>query len=320
MKFSIIIPVYKVEKYLHECINSVLNQTFTDYELILVDDGSPDSCPKICDEYASKDCRIRVIHQKNAGQASARNTGTKIATGEYICYIDSDDFLESTSVLQILADKTVNNPDIVNYKFQEWFESDGHIAKCRFDFNIPTENRSLSEIYCSLIDKDAYYNSAWNKIVRRSLLVENNIQFEEGILGEDNEWYYHVVMAAKSVVLVDKSLYIYRRRKGSTTTTTTRKNLMDQLYVLNKWANILDNSQENSKSKVIRGSLAKQYCSALIIYARLHYAEDLMLEIQEKAYMLQYSKNPRVVIFRRIKKILGIKGLIVCLKLYRKLR
>lgn len=320
MKFSVIIPVYKVEKYLQSCVDSVINQTYRDFEIILVDDGSPDSCPLICDRYASTDSRVRVIHQKNAGLAAARNSGTKIAKGDYICYIDSDDYLADNFVLQLLAEKTENNPDIVNYKFQEWFENDGHTAECKFDYDVPTEGRSLSEIYCSLIDKDAYYNSAWSKIIRRSLLIDNNIQFEEGLLGEDNEWYYHVVMAAKTVVLVDKPFYIYRRRQGSITTTTTRKNLVDQLHVLDKWEKLLGKSKNDSRSEVVWGSLAKQYCSALIIYAGLSDSKDLKQTLRNKAYMLQYSNNPRVVTFRKVKKLFGINGVILCLKLIRKIR
>ena len=265
MKFSVIVPVYKVEKYLRDCIDSILNQTFTDFELILVDDGSPDSCPEICDGYAQADARVRVIHQKNMGQAGARNTGLLHATGEYICFVDSDDYLSHNKVLQTLADKTLSKPDIVHYKFKEWFESDGHTAECRFSYNVPITNRTLAEIYCDLINRDAYYNSAWSKIIKRELLVHNNILFERGIVGEDNEWYYHVVMAADSLVLIDEPLYVYRRRKGSTTTSTTRKNLVDQLHVLDKWEKILEGRVSDSRSQVVLGSLAKQFCSAVII-------------------------------------------------------
>ena len=193
MKFSIILPCYNVEKYIRACIDSILQQTYKDFEVILVDDGARDSTPQICDEYAEKDTRVRTIHKPNGGQADARNIGLEAAQGDYICYVDSDDFLANDNVLQLLADKTDGNPDIVHYKFQEWFESDGHIAPCRFDYRIPTKGRSVADIYCDLIDKDAYYNSAWSKIIRRGLLMENEIRFEKGIVGEDNEWYYHVV-------------------------------------------------------------------------------------------------------------------------------
>ena len=320
MKFSVILPVYKVEKYLRPCVDSILNQTYKDFEVILVDDGSPDKCPEICDNYARKDSRVKVIHKPNGGQADARNVGLEAAQGEYICYIDSDDFLADNNVLQLLSEKTETNPDIVHYKFKEWFENDGHIADCRFDYNVPSEGRTMAEIYCDLVDKDAYYNSAWSKIIRRNLLIENNIRFEKGIVGEDNEWYYHVVMVANSLVLVDESLYIYRRRQGSTTTTTTRKNLLDQLYVLDKWEKILQEKRNDDRTRVVWGSLAKQYCSALIIYAGLTGVSDIYPQLKEKVCLLNYSNTKRVVTFRKAKKIVGLRGLIFGLKLIKKLR
>lgn len=320
MKFSVILPVYKVEKYLRECVDSILSQSYTDFEVILVDDGSPDSCPQICDEYAQNDARVKVVHKKNGGQASARNAGLEVAQGDYICYIDSDDYLIDNKVLERLADKTVSNPDIVHYKFVEWFESDGHIAPCRFDYNVPTEGRSLAEVYCDLVDKDAYYNSAWSKIIKRSLLMDNNIRFEEGIVGEDNEWYYHVVMVAKELLLLDESLYVYRRRSGSTTTSLTVKNLRDQLHVLDKWEKILSESENDARSQVVWGSLAKQYCSAIIIYVGINDADAFYQSLKEKAYMLGFSSNKRVIIFRWLYHLLGLKLTIKALRIVSKCR
>ncbi len=106
MKFSIILPCYNVEKYIRACIDSILQQTYKDFEVILVDDGARDSTPQICDEYAEKDTRVRTIHKPNGGQADARNIGLEAAQGDYICYVDSDDFLANDNVLQLLADKT----------------------------------------------------------------------------------------------------------------------------------------------------------------------------------------------------------------------
>ena len=320
MKFSIILPVYKVEKFLHDCVDSILEQSYKDFEVILVDDGSPDTCPQICDEYAAKDKRVKVIHKKNGGQADARNVGLEAALGEYICYVDSDDYFASNNVLELLAEQTVTKPDIVHYKFKELFESDGHISNCKFSYDVPTEGRSVADIYCELIDRDAYYNSAWSKIIRRELLINNQIRFEKGIVGEDNEWYYHVVMIAKSLVLVDESLYVYRRRKGSTTTSVKRKNLLNQLHVLDKWERILQNKNNDSRTKVVLGSLAKQYCSALIIYAKVDGVNDLFEEINKKKYLLQYSNNARVKQFRTLTKLFGLRGLILGLQLIQKIR
>lgn len=319
MKFSIILPIYKVQQFLRPCVDSILSQSFQDFEIILVDDGSPDECPQICDEYASNSSRVKVIHQKNSGQAAARNAGLAMADGDYIVYVDSDDFFIDSNVLQKIADASITNPDIIHYKFVEWFESDGHIANCYFDYKVATEGRTLAEIYCDLIDKDAYYNSAWSKAIKRNILLENGIRFHEGIVGEDNEWYYHVVLAAKSVVLIDEPLYVYRRRQGSTTTTANRKHLLDQLFVLDKWETKLKDNN-GVEANVVWGSLAKQYCSALIIYAGLDDVKDLFPRILKKKYLLKYSHNKRVVIFRWMQRLFGVRGVVCLLKLVKKLK
>lgn len=320
MKFSIIIPVYKVEKYLHECVDSVLNQNYKDFEIILVDDGSPDRCPQICDDYAARYATVRCLHQANGGQSSARNAGLSVASGEYVMFVDSDDYLINAEVLGLLAEKTEGEPDIVHYKNVEWFESDGHIEDCRFDYKVQTASKDIADVYCELIDKDAYYNSAWSKIIRRNLLTENGIGFESGILGEDNEWYYHVVMVAQTLVLVDEPLYVYRRRKNSITTTVTPKNLADQLYVIEKWVNITRDKGQDRRADVVRGSLAKQYCSALIICSHLSGAEKFLPKLREYKFLLEYTKTRRVVVFRKLVALLGIRGTIALLKVYNRIR
>lgn len=320
MKFSVIIPVYNVERYLDACVGSVLGQTFGDYELILVDDGSTDGSPAICDRYAAADRRVKVIHQPNAGQAAARNAGLETASGDYVCFIDSDDYLADGNVLAKLAEATASAPDIVHYKFKEWHESAGRMAECRFSYAVATAGRTPAEIYGALIDADAYYNSAWSKIIRRRLLTDNGIRFEAGIVGEDNEWYYHVVSVARSLVLIDEALYVYRRRAGSTTAIAGRKNLVDQLYVIDKWTARLKAMGDDPRAAVIRGSLAKQYCSAVIIYAGIGDAADLYPRLRQHVGLLDYTRTRRVAVFRSIRRLLGLKGLIMLLRIVKKLR
>lgn len=321
MKFSVLIPVYKAEKYLKECLDSVLHQTFTDFEVILVDDGSPDNCPQICDEYAKKDNRVKVIHQKNAGQAAARNAGLNLAKGEYVCFIDSDDYLARKDVFMKLSKNTENSPDIIHYKFKEWLESSNKKVECKFNYDLETKSESITDIYCELIDKDAYFNSAWSKIIKRNLLIDNNILFEEGLTGEDNEWYYHVVLSASTLKLIDEPFYVYRRRNnGSVTTTLKEKNLADQLYILEKWTKILSEKKSDPKISIIRGSLAKQYCSAVIIYSGLDNVKSHYKRLKSLSFLLNYTKTPRVKQFRFIKRYMGLKGLIKTLKIIRRLR
>lgn len=319
-KFSVILPVYKVEKYLRPCVESILGQTYKDFEIILVDDGSPDSCPMICDEYAEKYDNIICVHQENGGQSRARNAGLKVASGEYIMFVDSDDYLVDSNVLSLLVAKTAGNPDIVHYKNIEWIEADGSIRMCDFDFKLETLSENIADIYCELIDKDAYYNSAWSKIIRRELLVENDIEFISGIVGEDNEWYYNVVMVAGSLVLLDEPLYVYRRRESSTTTSLTEKNLFDQLYVISKWVNRIEKEYNNPRIEVVRGSLAKQYCSALIIAGQLSDASSCHAALRQYRHLLNYTKTRRVVIFRWLVRLLGVRGTIAALRTYNRIR
>jgi hypothetical protein len=178
----------------------------------------------------------------------------------------------------------------------------------------------LDEIYCELIDKDAYYNSAWSKIIRREVLVENKIEFISGLLGEDNEWYYNVVMAAKQVVLVDEPLYVYRRRQSSITSSLTEKNLSDQLFVIAKWDEIIKREVDNPHIKVVRGSLAKQYCSALIIAGSIPDAKPYYAELRKYKHLLNYTKTRRVVIFRWFVCFLGVNGTIAALRAYKRIR
>lgn len=116
-KVSVIIPVYKVEKYLDRCMESVVRQTYKNIEIILVDDGSPDNCPQMCDEWAKKDNRIKIIHKKNSGQADARNQGMKISTGEYICFVDSDDYIDRTEIEKCINNAVRNSSDVVIFSF-----------------------------------------------------------------------------------------------------------------------------------------------------------------------------------------------------------
>lgn len=317
MKFSVILPCYNVEKYLNECVESILKQTFKDYEIILVDDGAKDSTPQICDEYAQKYSFIKVVHQPNAGLSEARNTGTKHAEGDYIVYVDSDDYFNGENVLQKIAERTVDEPDVIAYKFIEYNEFKGSYSDCSFNFDIKHKNGSLAEKYLELIDKDAYYNSAWSKAIKRSILIKNSIEFERGLLGEDNEWYYHVVMAANTLELIDEPLYVYRRRPGSITTTTKRKNLTDMLYILEKWTLILNDHVGDERANVVLGSLAKQFCSAVILYVGLQDVNDLYPELKKYLYLLKYSSNKRVVIFRWAIRLLTLKGFIKVLRVLR---
>ena len=295
MFFSVIIPVYNVEKYLKECVDSILCQTFTNYELILVNDGSKDYSGAICDEYAKQDPRIQVIHKGNGGLSSARNAGTKIAQGEYIVYIDSDDYVMRDDFLQLLFEKS-NGADLVLYKHQKYIDDKKELQPCVYSYaNIKDEQDFIEKIETLVVD-DAYYGMAWIKAIKRALLFEHNIAFEEGLLGEDMEWYYHVVTTAKTMSVIDEPCIAYRQRAGSITSRFRMKNLTDFIYILKKWSKfIAEEIKDERLQRALFGSMAKYYVSLLITYNRVREKEKKQYkkEIKELVWLLQYSKSKR---------------------------
>ncbi len=308
MFFSIVVPIYNVEKYLAECIESVLVQSFGDYELILVDDGSKDASPQICDEYSRKDDRIKVIHKVNGGLSDARNVGTAVAQGEYIVYIDSDDYVDDNAFLTKIYDKAKGGCDIVVYKFKKYYESTKEFGECTFDFSRLDDYDTIASRVKYLVTQNAFYCSAWSKVVRRKLLVDNKIEFEKGLLGEDQEWYYHILLKAKTIEGVDEAFIVYRQRENSITTSTKLKNLTDCIYVLKKWKESIENDVLDSEYReALLHSLGKLFCNLMIAYSRCKDRERKACydDIKAMRGLLKYNANPRTRFFSRIYRLIG---------------
>lgn len=227
---SIIVPIYNVEKYLEQCINSILNQSYKNIEIILVDDGSPDNCGKICDRYAKFDKRIKVIHKKNGGLSEARNFGLDIARGEYIVFVDSDDYID-IHMIEILLE------NIKKY--------DTDIVICNFNFfeNINIIRRNLSKniktgIYNNIdIIKEYFLSSpielvvAWNKIYKRKLF-DKDTHFPVNRLYEDLATSYKLYFKSQKVCILDNKLYYYRKRENSITKSVSKRNIIDLINTI----------------------------------------------------------------------------------------
>lgn len=320
MKFSIILPIYNVEKYLRPCIDSILSQTYKDYEIILVDDGSKDLSGHICDEYGEKYAYVKVLHKPNGGLSDARNYGLSYAKGDYVFFIDSDDYLIDDEVLSKLVEKSKSKPDVIAFKSVKWFESTGKLGTCTDKLQVSSPNLAATEMYLELIDRDTYYNSAWSKVIRRTLLTDNNIEFERGLLGEDNDWYYKVVRYVNTLELLDEPLYVYRQRAGSITTTSSTKNLEHLLLIIEKWISFVQEGELTENKKVIRNSLAKQYCHAIIGYANLGAPTEYENRLIGLKYLLQYSQNHRVRTFRNLNLLVGLSGTVMLLRLRKRIK
>ncbi|MGN0414937.1 MAG: glycosyltransferase family 2 protein [Agathobacter sp.] len=211
---SVIVPIYNVEKYLKECVDSILNQTYKNLEIILVDDGSPDDCGRICEEYAKKDGRIKVIHKENGGLSSARNAGLDICTGEYISFIDSDDYISEFFIEMMYAGACLNDSDVVTGTGAENFlyDSDerpklaGSVKECMIEEIEPRKALEMM-LYQNLP------NGAQFRLYRRQIF--DNIRFPIGYVFEDVATTHKTFIAAKRMAVVNAKIYAYRVRPDS---------------------------------------------------------------------------------------------------------
>ena len=211
-KFSVVMPVYNVEKYLRNSIQSILNQTISDYELILVDDGSPDNCPKICDEYAAQYPQVRVVHQKNVGLSSARNAGFAIAKGEFVYFPDSDDIIHPDTLDYFKrVIETVPNVKYIISDFQDVTEEEAFKA-AGYDHGIEIYSRSQIQVLflkrqIRILAPGSLLNINWYK--------DNNLTFENNPYGEDQLFIWKALLHVDEVVHIKKPLYNYLHRPGS---------------------------------------------------------------------------------------------------------
>lgn len=224
-KFSIIVPIYNVENYIEKCIDSILAQSFSDFELILVDDGSPDRCPQICDDYAERDDRIKVIHKKNGGLSSARNAGLAVAVGEYCWMVDSDDYISTDALEKILPYADGKN-DIVNVGLVGF--NDGDVA----DFSKKPEKHKYTgladhKIICELAARACstkLLTYVWRNIYRTEFINEKGLKFEEKLCyAEDSAFNMGAFLQAEKMYFANVCVYAYRNREGSISKSRAKK-------------------------------------------------------------------------------------------------
>ena len=239
LKISVIIAIYNTENFLPQCLNSVINQTHKNLEIILVNDGSTDNCPNICDEFAQKDNRIKYISQQNKGVSAARNNGLKICTGDYIYFADSDDFLEP-NMLEILISKAVNNnAEVAACKWQT--EHNNSVTKV--NNNLESEQEILynsNKALISLFSFETFIGFGWNKLFKRELLINNNIIFNESLhMLEDELFCCQAIAYANLVVYVPHKLYHYRINDASATHQTKfQPKMLERVTAINFIENV----------------------------------------------------------------------------------
>ena len=309
MRFSIIIPIYKVEDYLPQCIESILVQTYKDYEIILVDDGSPDGCHQICDDYSIKYNSIQVIHKQNGGLSFERNAGLYEDKGDYIILLESDDYCDDSNALLWVSNQidTYRN-DVIMWGVKIMDVSKNHICLSKSNikpYNLSFVNKhSAACVIKHLESHEQYPGSAWVLTTKRSLIIENNIYFVEGNLGEDYDWVTKILFKAQSIGCINRNFYVYRtNRSGSITNLKIEPAQMrGMIDAITNWLKIY-----NIQYIGITRNLAKVYLIALKGFYELTEEEQCRC-IEECKKICKILKLSRKVVYVSMYYLLCIVG------------
>lgn len=220
-RFSIIVPVYNVENYLSECLDSILKQNYSNFELILIDDGSKDRSGRICDDYAIKDSRVKVIHQNNAGLSAARNRGLEEIKGDYVLFIDSDDLIRNDT-LQLIQAHSIGEPDLIIFGFEYFYPDGGK----RYSESMSLNDKAKDYLKEVAINKVFNQCVAWNKAYRSELFhSHSSYRFINGVLHEDGPFFHATIAASNKIAIINEHLYKYRKgREDAITSSCSYKN------------------------------------------------------------------------------------------------
>ena len=304
-KISIIVPIYNVEKYLERCIISIINQTYTNLEIILVDDGSTDGCPDICEKYKKQDDRIVVLHKKNGGLSDARNKGIDIATGKYIYFIDSDDYMHINTIKFLIECINQSDADISCCSYLPFYDNQQLVDtdmkeeyKC-FDSKTALENL--------LYQKDCT-NSAWGKLYKAALFKD--IRYPVGQICEDLPVTYQLFHKAKKVCISSAQYYYYYQRQNSIINTVFKLSRMSGLnFVKDETKFIKENHPE-----LIKAAINREFIEAVYILSKIELNDKYKKEINELKLVLKNDRS--IVIFdKNSKKKIRIVALLSLLPL-----
>lgn len=293
-KLSIIVPIYKVEKYLYKCIDSIIHQTYSNLEIILVDDGSPDHCGEICDQYAKKDSRIQVIHKENGGLSDARNAGIKVATGEFITFVDSDDSIALDMYETLMNLCTKYYADIAACNMAYVFEKNQKIIS---DDTYELKELTPTQAYSIMID---YYGKlrmgVWNKIYHRSLF--QGIFFPKGQLYEDLAIMYKIIFRANKVMYLSEAKYYYLQRNDAITSQGYSEREYDRYQFMNEMVNFIHKNAPEIYSNAISYKHINGYLSIVnrMIWGNVYdknFIKKIQADIREEKNILLKGSLPQ---------------------------
>ncbi|HWJ77143.1 MAG TPA: glycosyltransferase [Niallia sp.] len=306
---GVIIPVYNVEKYLNQCVDSVLSQSFKDIEVILVNDGSTDKSGEICEIYKEKDLRVKVIHKENGGLSDARNAGIKASTAQYLLFLDSDDYWVEDS-LEKIVECTTEDVDVVFLTVAKFFEKRNIVEKTFESLNRnEIKNKSQKEVFEHLARADKFPVAAWDKLIKREIIINNNMYFKKGLLSEDIDWTTNLLLTARKFDVCDVDFYIYRKqRTGSITGSIKLKNVTDLIYILKKWVHKCENGEvKKDLVKPLLALFAYEYTILMghIFSVNKEERKIIINDVITLKTILQFSNNNKTKFVRQLTKIIG---------------
>ena len=321
---SVIVPVYNTEKYLEKCLDSLVNQTLQDIEIIAVNDGSTDKSGEICDEYSRKDSRVKVSHIRNSGQSVARNKGLDISQGEYVLFVDSDDYLCDREIIGKFIDILSSRKcDLIYTSYCRF--NDGNEEKITEILPINLTNRDIEnklgkDILSDLINKNSFHHAPYLKVCRRDFILNNNLYFREGYYHEDAEWSFKVFYYAKKIVIYNETWYMRRMRENSTITSRDEKSvckkLCDRLIIANE---LIKFFEERNVSKIIIDDLVRMYWGDLMITRDIKESNNIKRcteIISSTKSVLEKAKVKKYLIGSKLIKCFGVNNFIKLLRIY----
>lgn len=322
MKISFILPVYNVEAYLRECVDSLISQTYKDFEIILVDDGSPDGCPALCDQLATEDNRIKVLHKPNGGLSDARNAGLKVASGDYVIFVDSDDKWIGKNSLEKLIELIRIYPGCQFYGFncQYFYPATNTYRKwVAYAENILIPINGSSAM-CELVESATFPMSACLKVFNKSFLLDNKLYFEKGIMAEDIPWFISVLEKCSKCIFSNQYIYAYRQNViGSITQSFGERSFNNLFMIIKRELSWIENRQFDYEAKqALYSFLAYEYCILLASIRRLDNSKRCLKrkELLEYKWLLKYDTHPKVKKVAFLYKIIGIKWIEIILNKY----
>ena len=302
--FSIIVPVYNTERYLEDCVKSVLMQSFSDYELLLINDGSTDGSGLLCDQFSESDSRIKVFHKENEGQSRARNLGMDKACGEYLLFLDSDDYYINEAMLDELSRY---GTDLVCFSYCLVDEKKNILNKKVINFD-KTLSGNAEEATRLLVKNNVFIPSPGTKAIRKRYLMQNDLYFSIGRINEDAEWSGRIILSEKTIEYINKPFYAYRMRNGSTTQIIKQKNIDDLIWGIES---LINYSKEKSEllAQALSSYLSVRY-AVLLTLVRLGNKNNLKENLQtSKQYFYLLKSSDSIII-----KLLWLVGRIFSLR------